>query len=152
MTDTVIGYDSSRPEMIPEDAAAVFPYADGRYRWSHTRFPNALYRYITVLGAPEADIADFEPYAVYPAPALVSWAKRRLALGHEDITVYTDRDNFLVARAALEAVEIDWHLFLTVGTDPILTEYEGMAVRLCQQFGTGADKDTVFEPGWLNRP
>lgn len=152
MTTPVIGYDTTRPEMIPANAAAVFPYADGRYRWSHVRFPNALYRYITVYGEPEADIADFEEFAVYPAPALVTWAQRRLALGHTDITVYTDRANFPLVRAAMEAAEIDWHLFLTVGTDTVLTDYEGMAVRACQQFGTGADKDTVFEPGWLNRP
>lgn len=137
--------------MIPDNPAAVFPYSDGRFAWSHKRFPNAAYRYITIHSDPNADIADYEPGAIWGTGPLLLWAQLRLR-DHDDLTVYTDRNNFPAVRHAMASEGLDWHLFLSVGTDPIVTEYEGMKVRACQEFGHGFDIDHVFEPEWLNRP
>jgi hypothetical protein len=149
MSGIVVGYDAIRPKNIPDNAEAVFPYADGQYAWLHDRFPSALYRYITVKGDVGVDIADFEPGCMWPVDRVAQWAHDRIDAG-KDVTVYTDRDNFPIVRDGLAG--INWHLFLSVGTDPILKSYRGMPVRACQRFGLGFDIDTVFEPEWLNKP
>ena len=149
----IIGYDSARPETIPADAAAVFPYADGQFAWSHKRFPRARYRYITVAGNPHADIADYEPGAIWGSEALLAWAHTRLeTYPASDLTVYVDRVNFPFVRAVMHEAGLTWHLFLSVGPDPILNTFDGMPVRACQRFGHGFDTDYVFEPEWLNLP
>ncbi|MDE2106026.1 MAG: hypothetical protein KGL39_52875 [Patescibacteria group bacterium] len=61
----VIGYDSTRPELIPLGAQCVFPYIDGiKSRWNMQAypFPHAYKKTITVLGNQRADIADVERY------------------------------------------------------------------------------------------
>lgn len=148
----MIAYDSSKPKLIPASAAAIFPYSDGRFRWSHKLFPRARYRYITISSAdPHADIADVEPGCIWPPLAVRPWALERRSQGL-DATVYTDRDNFPAVRAALAGV--DWHLFLATLDGTILSSYDGMAVRACQYTdrSDAYDESVVFDPQWLNWP
>lgn len=151
---TVFAYDSARPQLIPADPAAVFPYSDGRYRWSNSKFPRARYRYITALGDPDADIADFEPGCIWPFPRLKGWALERLARhgASADLTVYTDRSNFPLAAGALRG--LNWHLFLATldGTQP--TSWAGKPVRSVQFTDRNGlyDISRVFDEGWLNTP
>ena len=47
MTSQLLAYDSTRPELIPADAAVVLYYGDGRYAWTAEdlkRFPAARRR------------------------------------------------------------------------------------------------------------
>jgi hypothetical protein len=151
MTVPLIGYDSSRPEMIPDNPAAIFPYADGKFAWSHKMFHNVPYRYITIHGDIHADIADYEQGAIFGREPLLAWARGRMSRYPDaDLTIYTDRANFPAVFGIMS--DTPWHLFLSVGTDPIVTEYQGMHVRACQEFGIGYDIDHVFDDGWLNRP
>jgi hypothetical protein len=152
MTDTVIAYDSARPQLIPANPAAVFPYCDGRYAWGHGEFPHALWRYYTVLGNPVADIADFEPGCIWPGSALRRWAEERRARNATaDLTVYTDRTNFADAMLALAG--FDWHLGLATldGTKP--TSYGGKACRYVQYTDRLGEFDMsiVYDVGWLNK-
>ena len=149
----LIAYDSAYPKGIPDGAAAIFPYGDGRFRWSHTEYPDASYRYITVNGDPHDDIADYEYGAVWGIPNLAAWARRRLALnGKHDLTVYTDRNNFSDVVRAM--IGMTWHLFLTTldGTKP--TEFNGKHCRAVQYTDrTGMyDESVVFDSDWLNPP
>lgn len=150
---STIAYDSARPRLIPAGAGAVFPYCDGHYSWSHLEFPHARYRYITVLGDPDADIADVEPGCMSVAGA-VTWALERKARGHTDLTVYVDRDLFPSVRHAFAERRLSWHLFLTTldGSKP--ASYDGMHVRAVQYTDrNGAfDESLVYDEGWLNPP
>lgn len=148
----IIGYDSASPQYIPVNAQAVFPYADG-YAWSHTRFPRALYRYITIKGDPDIDIADYEEGAIWGEPALRGWADaRRKKFPHADLTVYTDKDNFPAVKRAMAG--LTWHLFLSTldGTTP--QSYGGMQCRAVQYTDRQDkyDMSVVHDVRWLNQP
>jgi hypothetical protein len=149
---SLIAYDSARPWLIPSNPAAVFPYADGHYKWSNAEFPRARFRYITALGNPEADIIDIEPGCVWPPARAADWAHRRLELGRPDLTVYTDRDNLPEVRAVMTG--FTWHLFLSTldGSQP--AEYDGLHVRAVQFTDRKGlyDMSVVFDEGWLNVP
>jgi hypothetical protein len=152
MTD-LIAFDSAYPKAIPDDAAAIFPYADGRFKWSNIEFPHASYRYITTHGDPTADIADYEEGCIFGEPALTAWAIRRLALNSKhDLTVYTDRYNFPAVAHAM--IGMTWHLFLTTldGTKPV--EYAGKPCRAVQYTDRSGmyDESVVYERAWLNPP
>jgi hypothetical protein len=144
-------YDSARPKLIPATAKAVFPYIDGHFAWSHTLFPKALYRYITVQGDPTADIIDIEPGCVWPPEKAVPWAKTRRSQ-ELDLTVYCNRFAVPMVREALAGFH--WHLFLSTldGSKP--TEYEGIALRAVQHTdrSNAYDLSVVYQPNWLNKP
>lgn len=144
-------YDSARPKLIPANPAAVFPYWDGHFKWSHTLFPHALYRYITVQGDPAADIIDIEEGCVWPPAKAVEWVKARRA-AELDMTVYCDRAAVPLVRAALAG--FSWHLFLTTldGSKP--TEYDGLPLRAVQYTdrNDAYDVSLVYQPNWLNKP
>jgi hypothetical protein len=148
---SIIAYDSASPSLIPADAKAVFPYGDGHYRWPHTEFPHALYRYITVTGTWEADIIDVEPGCVWPPANARNWALER---EHRklDITVYCDRDSYAQVKEVF--ADFTWHLFLTTldGTKP--TEYDGKKLRAVQYTDRNQqyDESLVYDVGWLNKP
>jgi len=150
---SVIAYDSASPQHIPVNAAAVFPYSDGSYAWSHARFPRARYRYITVRGDVNSDIADYEEGAVFGAAALRTWANDRLEKhgNHADLTVYCDKDNFPAVKAAMAG--FTWHLFLSTldGTQP--QSYDGMQCRAVQYTDRSDlyDMSVVWDESWLNR-
>lgn len=150
----IIAYDSARPRLIPKTAGAIFPYADGHYRWDRSEFPTALYRYITVTASHwQIDIADVEPGCVWPPENLTWWATQR----HQrdlDITVYCDRSNYAAIEALMRKLGFEWHLFLSTLDGTVLTEWEGKPVRACQFTDrSGAyDMSEVFDEGWLNKP
>jgi hypothetical protein len=149
----IIAYDSASPRNIPAYASAIFPWADGRYAWSHRMFPRAGYRYITAGGDPEADIADFEPGCVWPGSALRKWAEDRKDWHPtSDLTVYVDRDNFTLAKDVLTGFV--WHLFLATQDGTAPPTYGDMACRAVQTTDHADlyDVDHVFDEGWLNQP
>jgi hypothetical protein len=164
MTELLRGYDSIMPGYIPLEAEAVFPYGDGPGAWSHDIRPAARYRYITRLGTPRIDIADFEPGAIWPGDALVRWALRRQAEGRTDHTVYTDRVNYPAVVVAMDRAEIEWHLALAwpqpdgqTAWQPPVPEYRGKPVRAHQAFwgqsvGLEYDGWWIFQPDWLLKP
>lgn len=141
-------FDSARWQLIPHTAKAILPYADGRYAWSNTRFPNAAWRYITVLGNPAVDILDFEPGCVFNVNTLQNWAHIR-ASHHEDITVYTYRNAYPIVADALK--KYDWHLILATLDGTVLEEYEGKQLRGCQYTDRGGlyDISNIFDDHWL---
>ena len=153
---TVIAYDSARPSLIPVNAQAVFPYADGHFNYRHTEFPRAAYRYITVQGNPDIDIADFEIGCVWPDTALEQWASERHRLyPDDDVTVYCDRYNFPAAKAAMARAGVTrWHLFLSTldGTKP--QAYGGMQLRAVQftDRNNAYDMSVVYDTNWLIQP
>jgi len=151
--ESVAAYDSASPRNIPATAPAVFPYADGWFKWSHTMFPHALYRYITVEGDPGADICDVEPGCVWPPSQARAWAEARLkADASADITVYCDRANYPVVAEAMKP--LSWNLFLSTldGSQP--RAYLGRPCRAVQYTDRSQlyDQSIVWDPGWLNRP
>lgn len=144
-------YDSSRWQLIPHTAKAILPYADGRYAWSNSRFPNAAWRYITVLGNPAVDIIDFEPGCVWDPQKLYDWANHRSQAG-EDITVYTFRDAVETVSTTLR--KFDWHLWLATLDGTVLTEYEGKPLRGCQYTDRNGlyDISDIYDDNWLYPP
>lgn len=147
-----LAYDAARPIAIPANPPAVFDYADGRYAWSHSLFPDAWWRTITVLGDPVSDIADVEEGCIWPPSDVRVWAERRLGRGYKDLTIYCDRDNYPAVKQVMDG--LDWHLFLATldGTKP--TEYDGMPLRAVQYTDRQGlyDMSIVYEPDWLNKP
>jgi hypothetical protein len=144
-------YDSATPADIPENAEAIFPYADGQYAWDHTLRPKARYRYVTVTGDPRFDICDYEPGAVYGEHRLMDWAESRHKAGL-DLTVYCDRDNYPAVADALKGYR--WHLWLATldGSQP--KRYRGKPLRAVQyaMHGDRFDKSLVYDEGWLINP
>jgi hypothetical protein len=149
----IIAYDAANPVHIPASAAAVLPYSDGRYRWSNARFPHALFRYYTITGLASADIADFEPGCIWPGSALRSWAERRTAAGHPDLTVYVSRDDYPEAVAAMQG--FTWHLGLATLDGTKFSSWQGRPVRYCQftdRVSLDYDMSEVYDVAWLNHP
>lgn len=148
---TIQAYDSARYQLIPSWAPAIFPYADGRYAWSNSRFPNAKWRYITVLGNPAIDIIDYEPGCVFNPRVLANWAEHRAA-AREDITVYTYRAAYETVAEVLK--KYDWHLFLATLDGSKLTSFEGKQLRACQFTDRNGlyDISEVYDDNWLIDP
>jgi hypothetical protein len=150
---SITAYDASNWRNIPADAIAIFPWSDGAYHWSNARFPKARYRYLTALGNPDADIADFEPGCIWPGSKLRLWAEERLDKHpREDLTVYTDRDNYPLAVNAMTGFA--WHLFLATQDGTAPETYESRHVRAVQITDRNNlyDVDEVFDVDWLNVP
>ena len=149
---TILAYDSARPSLIPDNPPAILPYADGHFAWSHRLFPNARYRYITVTGNPDIDIADYELGCIFGRDNLRDWAERRLGRGHHDLTVYSDRNN--VAEVILAMQGLEWHLILATldGTRP--TQYDGINLRGVQftDRNNAYDVSAIYDEGWLIEP
>lgn len=150
---TLTAYDSASPQNIPEDAPAILCYADGMYAWKHELRPNAYWRYITVEGHPDADIADWEPGCIWDPRKLRKWAEERQHRSL-DRTVYTDRDNFAAAAEALAG--IPWHLGLATldGSKP--HSWQGKPCRFVQYTDRMNlyDMSIVYDVPWIetNKP
>lgn len=149
---STLAYDSTRPELIPGTAPAVLPYCDGDYAWSRLPlFPKALYRYITVLGDPDAAIADVETGDL-ATPAQWAYERSRKHPGSA-LIVYCNRSS--VARVQEAMKGYFWHLFLSTLDSSVPREYGGVPVWAVQyQGGPDADydKSIVWESKVLNRP
>jgi hypothetical protein len=147
----MIAYDSASPQHIPENPEAILCYADGRYAWDHTRFPQARWRTITVTGNPKSDICDFEPGCVSDSETLLRWAEARDKAGL-DITVYCDRIGYPLVAAALK--DYTWELWLSTldGTRPV--RYLGKPLRAVQYTDRSNlyDESLVYDETWLLRP
>jgi len=143
-----IAFDSANYQLIPSWAQIVFPYGDGRYKWSNTSFPNAKWRYYTVFGNPSLDILDWEPGCVFNPNTLRTWATTRIADGL-DCTVYCSRDYVSDVANILHGLE--WHLGLATLNGTQLSEYNGLPVRYCQYSNRGGLYDTsiVYDTAWL---
>ena len=131
---TLLGYDSTRPELIPHDAEVIFPYCDGDYAWHGAQyFPKAMYRYITVLGDPDAAIADYETGDIGFAE-LEAWSVDRNRK-HPDAAkiVYCERAK--VAEVKLIMHPYKWHLFLTTLDGSRPAAWEDVPVSFCQITG-----------------
>lgn len=147
----LIAYDSATPADIPENAEAIFPYADGTYAWDHTLRPKARWRYVTVTGDPAIDICDFEKGAVYDTKVLRDWAQERRKT-HHDVTVYCNRSDYSTVAEALK--DRRWHLWLATldGSQP--RRFRGKPLRAVQYATNGDryDESLVYDEDWLLRP
>lgn len=151
---TLIAYDSASPRLIPASAEAVLPYSDGHYRWSNLERPRARWRYITVLGDPDADIADVEPGCIWPPARAAIWAQDRLDRHPgADLTIYCDRDVFPAVDDVMTRYGWRWQLFLSTldGTKP--TSYRGKPTRAVQftDRSNAYDMSIVYDLNWLNK-
>jgi hypothetical protein len=141
-------YDSTRPALIPADAAGVMPYADGDFAWSQAdleRFAHAEKRSITLTGDPAADMIDVEHGAASFATAR-EYIQERSAAGNVPV-VYVDRANLPPLRSRCHGLAY----FIVVSTlDGSL--YRARGVIGCQfDGGPSADYDQTLiyaRQGW----
>ena len=163
MTSQLLAYDSTRPELIPADAAVVLYYGDGRYAWTAEdlkRFPAARRRAITVLGDPACNIADVENGDMKPGDVpnhLRGW--RHDHPGGEPGSVYCNRSTLPTVQAVCAHAGIgplDWNLWLSTldGSRPVSVEGGGRLVAVQDQGGIDADYDVsvVWDRSWPRRP
>lgn len=155
----LIGYDSTRPELIPADALVVFPYGDGDYRWTHeqlARFPNARRRSITVLGDPACGIADVETGDMRPGD-VPGYLRDRKAEGGSPGCVYCDRSTVepvqaIVAKAGI--LPSEWFIFISTLDGTLITPEQhlgGGVLVACQNEGgpdADYDKSRVWRRSW----
>ena len=151
---STLAYDSANPLGIPSTAKAVMPYGDGRFAWSHERFPNARYRYYTVTGdARYGSIVDFEPGLVHDRDSLINFVDARNHL-HGDAAVYCDRFDFENYVAGyLEGRSYDLVIATLDGTK--LQSFRGKTVKACQFYndpGQRFDLLEVWDLTWLHAP
>jgi hypothetical protein len=160
----MLGYDSTRPQLIPATADAIFPYADGAYAWSKAdldRFPGSRRRFITVTGDAHAAMicdvehgdvpADLTEAEVMQAKALTArtFVARRRGLDR-DAVIYCNRDTLTAVQAACAGLEYRVGLATLDGSKPRC--YSGAAQVGVQYLDTGHyDVWELFDTSWLRR-
>lgn len=106
MTRTM--YDSTTMANIPDAAAMVAAYVDGRYAnvpEARARFPHAVVAEIAVSASTDAgQILDVEQYDAAPTEA-PGWVQRRRAAG-VDPSVYCNSSTWPAVRAAFAAAAV----------------------------------------------
>jgi hypothetical protein len=148
---TLLGYDSVRPDLIPQNAQVVLPYADGPYAWAGQRekmFPRAKYALITVLGnAAIASIADVEPGRLSPKEARAFILARRDA-GHR-ATIYSNRRGLPLIQEACKGLDYDVWLATLDGTQP--TSIDGGGTLVAVQYKSEMDYliSVIWDDSWL---
>lgn len=105
---TRLMYDSVTPGSIPQSAAMVAGYVDGRYAWSAegwARFPHAVHVPIAVFASTNAGVVlDVETGDATPAQA-PGWVQRRRAAG-VDPSVYCNTSVWPSVRAAFTSAGV----------------------------------------------
>jgi hypothetical protein len=150
---SIIAYDSANWRNIPHDVGAVLPYADGRFAFTHKAFPNARYRYISVLGEWEhASIFDIEPGCIWPPEnAREPVMQRQKHFG--DAVVYCFRAEVLAIQKALKG--LDYQAIISTLDGTILRNYLGWELSGCQfRGGMSAlfDETQIFDRNFLHSP
>lgn len=154
---TLIGYDSVNPQDIPADAAVIFPYADGEFRWTAKdlrRFPHAARRFITIeANAHLANIFDVERGAGTVEQARPFVQERTRLFPNTIPTIYCNRSTADLVIPALDGLA--WRLFLATldGSKP--TSYSGKHCGAVQfKGGAGAlyDESVIFDTSWPRKP
>ena len=148
-------FDSTRPTLIPGDAAAVLPYADGKYAWplaDIARFPRARRRYITVLGNPmTASICDVERFDVPPEHAPTFIRHRRILFPGTLPTIYCNRVTLPAVQEHCRGLE--YRVWLATLDGSIPQHITGGGQLCAVQFRGGPDDDydvtEVIDPAWL---
>lgn len=116
-------YDSTNALDIPESAAMVAGYVDGRYRWSDSdwaRFPDAVKVRIACFSWTDGgEVLDIESGCSEPESA-PDWASRRRAAGG-DPSVYVNLANVAAVRAAFDRAGVAQPHYW-------LASYDGVAV------------------------
>lgn len=156
---TLLGYDSIEPGLIPADAAVIFPYADGPHAWTAedlARFPRARRRSITIEGDPACNIADIENGDMRPADAprfLEGWREEHPLAGPG--TIYCNRDTLIEVQAVLGAAKIsEWNLWLATldGSRPRTVTGGGRLVAVQYDDHIGYDLSVIWDRSWPRRP
>lgn len=149
----VTAYDSANWRNIPRNAAAVLPYADGRYAYTHKAFPHARYRSISVLGSwSRASIFDIEPGCIWP-PSRARSAVQARQHRYGDATVYCFRSAVPAVKAALHG--LTYKAILSTLDGSIYHHYEGWILTGCQFWGGVSapyDKTVIFDRRFLHTP
>jgi hypothetical protein len=161
MTD-LIAYDSTRPALIPADAAGILVYGDGKFEWTAedlARFPKARRRSITVTGDPSCNILDVENGDARPSDVpnfLRAW-KHEHPHG-EDGTIYCSRDTLAEVQLSLYPIGLTFNLWLATldGSQPRTIENPATSRLVAVQYAGGPDADydvsVVYDRSWLRRP
>jgi hypothetical protein len=161
----MLGYDSTRPQLIPATADAIFPYADGAYAWTKAdldRFPRSRRRFITVTGDVTAAMicdvehgdvpADLTGPEVLQAKAITArtFITGRAAL-RRDAVIYCSRDTLTAVQAHCAGLEYRVGLATLDGSKPRC--YSGAAQVGVQFLDTGHyDVWELFgDTSWLAR-
>lgn len=152
----LIAYDSAQPRLIPAAAAAILPYADGKFAWplaQIARFPHARRRYITVLGnARIASIGDVENGNISPAGAPDFIDDRRAFFPGPRPTIYCNRATLPDVQSHCQGREYNVWLATLDGTVPTSITGGGHLVAVQYKGGPTApyDETEVLDPAWLH--
>jgi hypothetical protein len=152
---TLHAYDSAHPEHIPAAAAAILPYADGRYRWpleQVARFPDARRRYITVAGnAAIASVADVEAGDLAPGEAPAFIRARRILFPRTRPTIYCNRSTLPLVQEACAGLDYNVWLATLDGDKPTAITGGGRLVAVQFEGGpdAGYDVSVVYDEHWL---
>lgn len=152
----LIGYDSAAPHKIPDNAKAIFPYADGLYAapWQKEmqRFKHAKRRHITVFGNAEiANIYDIEKGdgRPYEAPGFID--RWRAIHGETQLaTIYCSRSTLF---QVLEFTgNRPFHIWLATLDGSAPTEFAGrklIAVQYNGGMNAPYDKSVIYDSNWM---
>jgi hypothetical protein len=148
-------YDSTEPQKIPADAAAILPYGDGRFVWPEqqlARFSHARRRFITVFGnARIASIFDIERFDGTPdqAPAFVR--ARHILYPATLPTLYVNRSNLPDVQRACKG--LDYRIWLATLDGDIPRSITGGGHLVAVQYKGGPHDDydisEVLDEHWL---
>jgi hypothetical protein len=157
MTDLITGYDSTDPADIPDHAALIFAYIDGRYATNanvaRALHPKAIIKTITSEHTAGADIIDCETGLATPSTA-AGWARSEHQAGRHP-TIYCNHATWDAVKNAVRAAgvtgKVDYWIAAYPGIGPEL--YPGTVAH--QYLGSpeggspGHFDVSVADPDWV---